>query len=74
MAVSIGSYDAILSGAVGGDGSNAPLPSFTEVLTEGHWDGLDIDDGLGILREDLILQYPQEIGPAGNQFGLAFAL
>ena len=43
MAVAIGSYQAILSGAVGGNGSNTPLPSFTEVLTEGEWDGLDTD-------------------------------
>ena len=43
MAVTEGSFDAILSGAVGGGGSNSPLPTFTEALTRGHWDGLDLD-------------------------------
>lgn len=44
MAVIIGSPDAILSGAVGGNGGvTDPLPDSTEGLTRGHWSGLSSD-------------------------------
>lgn len=44
MAVVAGSPDAILSGAVGGNGGvTDPLPDSTEGLTRGHWSGLDLD-------------------------------
>jgi len=38
MAVTIGDYESILSGGVGHSGGS--VPSFTEVLTRGHWTGL----------------------------------
>lgn len=43
MAVTVGSSDAILSGAVGGSGTATPLPTFVEVLTRGNWDGLELE-------------------------------
>lgn len=63
MAVTIGSYEAILSGAVGGNGSATPLPSFTEVLTRGHWDGLDTNV-FPPVGADYEVLYP--IPPQGN--------
>lgn len=47
MSVEIGSPDAILSGAVGGNsGGSDPLPDGTEALTRGHWAELDPGDPL----------------------------
>lgn len=41
MAVTAGSSDAVLSGAVGGSGPDSPLATATEGLTRGMWDGFD---------------------------------
>jgi len=44
MAVTVGSFEAILSDGVGGNGGvTDPLPDNTEGLTDGLWSGLDLD-------------------------------
>lgn len=42
MTVSIGNSEGIFTQGNWSQGSNTPLASFTEVFTEGHWDGSDV--------------------------------
>jgi len=63
MAVTIGDYEAILSGGIGD--SDLSAAEITEVLTRGHWDGLSATNLLPMTGVEVL--YPIAYIPRANK-------